>query len=293
MTETGSASFKAAVVQMRSGVDPAANLEQMTRLVREAASAGADYIQTPEMTGLVQQQRKPFFETVRTQSDDVLVKAASALAKELGITLHIGSTAIRLSDTKAANRAFLFGPDGVLIETYDKMHMFDVDLDNGESWRESAVYQPGEAAKLVDVCGAKTGLAICYDCRFPALHLAYALAGAEVLTGPSCFTRQTGEAHWHVLLRSRAIENGAYMIAAAQGGAMEDGRETFGHSIIIAPWGRVIAEVEGDEPGFAIADIDTAQVAAARAKIPNLRNQQDITLVDAVTRTGALPERAA
>ncbi|MEO1398595.1 MAG: carbon-nitrogen hydrolase family protein [Pseudomonadota bacterium] len=250
----------------------------MTELVGEAARAGAEYVQTPEMTGLVQQKRKAFFEAVRFDAEDPVLQTASALAKEHGIVLHIGSTPIRLDDDMAANRAVVFGPDGDRRASYDKIHMFDVDLDNGESWRESAVYQPGRSAVIVDVLGARFGLGICYDCRFPALHNTYAKSGVSVLTSPSCFTRQTGRAHWHVLMRSRAIETGSFMISAAQGGDMEDGRETFGHSIIVNPWGEVIAEVDNEEPGFAMAEIDVTQVTTARAKIPNLVNQRAFDL---------------
>ena len=232
------------------------------------------------MTGLVQQKRKPFFETIREEADDPVGPAASRLAKELGVTVHVGSTPIRVGDQMAANRAYLFGPNGELRASYDKIHMFDVDLANGESWRESAVYQPGTKGVTVDMDGALIGLAICYDCRFPELHTAYARLGVEVLTGPSCFTRQTGKAHWHALLRSRAIENGAYMIAAAQGGDLEDGRETYGHSIIINPWGEVIAEVKGEKPGIALAEIDTLQVAQARDRIPNLVNNRTFSIVN-------------
>ena len=266
--------FTAAVVQMRSGVSLEANIDLMTSGIREAAALGASYVQTPEMTGLVQQGGKDFFATVKSEADDPVGPAASSLAKELGIILHIGSTPILLGEGKAANRAYVYGSDGVLRACYDKIHMFDVDLDNGESWRESAVYQPGERGVIVDVNGVSFGLAICYDCRFPKLYTEYARDGVEVLTGPSCFTRQTGKAHWHTLLRSRAIENGAFMIAAAQGGDMEDGRETFGHSLIINPWGEVLAEVSGEEPGVALAKIDTDQVKAARGKIPNLVNNR-------------------
>ncbi|MEL7230431.1 MAG: carbon-nitrogen hydrolase family protein, partial [Pseudomonadota bacterium] len=238
----------------------------------QAAAAGATYIQTPEMTGLVEQDRQNFFASIRPENEDPVRDAAQSLARRLGITLHIGSTPVRVADKLAANRAYVFDPSGALLASYDKIHMFDVDLDNGESWRESAVYQPGEKAVIVDICSTPTGLAICYDCRFPALHRDYAQAGALVLTGPSCFTRQTGQAHWHILLRSRAAENGAFMIAAAQGGDHADGRTTYGHSIIIDPWGKVIAEVTGEEPGLALAQIDATQALAARAKIPNLKN---------------------
>ena len=264
--------MRAAVIQMRSGTEFEANVEAMDALVREAARAGATYVQTPEMTGLVQQRRRPFFETVCSEADDPIVARAADLAKELAITLHVGSTPIRLSDTQAANRAFVFGPDGRRLATYDKVHMFDVDLDEGESWRESAVYRPGEEAASFDLGDARIALTICYDIRFPHLYRDHALAGANVLSAPACFTRQTGRAHWHVLQRARAIENGAWMVSAAQGGDHADGRTTYGHSLIVSPWGEVVAEVEGEEPGFAIAEIDPAASAAARAKVPNLRN---------------------
>ena len=281
--------FTAAVVQMRSGIDTAANIAAMETLIREAASRGASYVQTPEMTGLVQKNRRPFFETIKAEAHDPISIAASALAKELDITLHLGSTPVLVEESRAANRAYVFGPDGVTLATYDKIHMFDVDLDNGESWRESAVYRPGREAVMVEVAGARIGLGICYDCRFPELTTTYARAGADILTAPACFTRQTGRAHWHILLRSRAIENGAYMIAAAQGGEMEDGRECFGHSLIVDPWGEVIAEVDGEEPGVALAEIDTSNVIAARAKIPNLVNNRAFTL----RRSGENKERSA
>lgn len=272
------AKLKAAVVQLRSGINMEANIAAMEELVRAAAADGADYVQTPEMTGLVQQSRTDFFRSVVAPEVDPVTKAAGKLALELSIHLHIGSTPVRLGDETAANRAYLFDPDGLLVASYDKIHMFDVDLDNGESWRESAVYEPGNRGVIADVLGVSMGLSICYDCRFPELYTQYARAGVEILTGPSCFTRQTGQAHWHVLLRSRAIENGAYLIAAAQGGDHEDGRETFGHSLIIDPWGKVIAEVAGEEPGYAIAEIDTAAVASARGKIPNLVNNRSFSI---------------
>tara|TARA_R110002020_G_scaffold143828_6_gene316463 strand:- start:2543 stop:3403 length:861 start_codon:yes stop_codon:yes gene_type:complete len=262
----------AAAVQMRSGVSPEANIAVMTDLVREAASRGARYVQTPEMTGAIQKDRAGLRRILRTEADDPVLGAASALAGELGIWLHIGSTAIDAGGGMTANRAVVFGPDGAAIGRYDKIHMFDVDLDNGESWRESAVYRPGEVARTVDLDGARLGLGICYDIRFPQLFRDLALAGADILTAPAAFTRQTGEAHWHVLQRARAIENGAFVISAAQGGLHEDGRETYGHSMIVDPWGRVIAEAEGDEPGIIVATLALDQVKAARAKIPNLKN---------------------
>jgi predicted amidohydrolase len=267
--------FKAAAVQMRSGRDPGRNVVDFEALVREAAAKGASYVQTPEMTGAIIRDKADRAAAFRPEGEDVIVAAARRLSAELGIFLHVGSTGILREDGKIANRAFLFTPDGALAARYDKIHMFDVDLDNGESWRESATYEPGTDALVVDVGAAKLGFAICYDVRFPHLFRSEALAGAEVLSVPAAFTRQTGEAHWHVLLRARAIENGAFLVAAAQGGLHEDGRETYGHSMIVDPWGRILAEVEDDEPGVAVAEIDTGQSAAARSKIPNLKNARD------------------
>jgi deaminated glutathione amidase len=267
--------FKAAAIQMCSGVDPAKNAATMERLVREAASHGAVYVQTPEMTGAVQKDRAGLRAILRDESQDLIVARAASLAAELKIHLHIGSTAIALDDGKVANRGFLFGPEGEIVCRYDKIHMFDVDLDKGESWRESSVYRPGDSARVASLPFAELGFAICYDVRFPQLFRTEALAGAQVLTVPAAFTRQTGEAHWEILLRARAIENGVFVIAAAQGGVHEDGRETFGHSMIINPWGKVLATAGLAGEAIVLADIDVSEVAAARAKIPNLKNARD------------------
>lgn len=264
--------MRVAALQMRSTTDVATNIAAFEALVREAASKGVDYVQTPEMTGIVQKNPKALIDAIYHENDDPLLSCAAALASELGIYIHIGSTAIALGDGKIANRAAVFTPAGVLTTTYDKIHMFDVDLDNGESWCESAVYAPGATLGLTTIADATFGLAICYDLRFPHMFRDQALRGAHVLTVPAAFTRQTGQAHWHVLLRARAIENGAFVIAAAQGGTHEDGRETYGHSLIIDPWGAIIAQKADDKPGVIIADIDVASVTAARAKIPNLKN---------------------
>lgn len=269
-------SFKVAAVQMRSGTSPERNAVDLDRLVREAAGQGARYVQTPEMTGALVRDKKAAAFT--SEDKDVIVATARRLAKELGIFLHIGSTAILRADGKLANRALLFGPDGGLRATYDKIHMFDVDLDKGESWRESATYEPGTKAVVTAVEGAMLGFAVCYDLRFPQLFRAEALAGADLLSVPAAFTRQTGEAHWHVLLRARAIENGAYLVAAAQGGLHEDGRETYGHSMIVDPWGRILAEVEHDAPAVIVAEVDPAQSQAARGKIPNLKNAREFAV---------------
>ncbi|MGL3609172.1 carbon-nitrogen hydrolase family protein [Rhizobium sp. G187] len=270
--------FKAAAVQMCSGVDPQRNAESMARLVKDAAARGAIYVQTPEMTGAVQKDRPGLMEVLRDEENDLIVEAASDLARELGIHLHVGSTAIKLPDGKIANRAFLFGPDGAKIASYDKIHMFDVDLDNGESWRESSVYRPGERALVADLPFAKIGFGVCYDVRFPHLFRAEAMAGAEILTTPAAFTKQTGEAHWEILLRARAIENGAFVISAAQAGLHEDGRETFGHSMIVGPWGKILAAAGGTGEAVVMAEIDTEAVKACRAKIPNLKNGRDFQL---------------
>ena len=264
--------LKVAAIQMRSGMDPAANVSVMRGLVRQAASAGATYVQTPEMTGMLERSREALFAKLKPEQSDPVVAAARELAIAHQIHLHIGSTAILLPDGKVANRAFLFAPNGDLVTTYDKIHMFDVDLDKGESWRESNTYTPGERAVIATLTFGKLGFAVCYDLRFPQLFRAEAKAGAHILTAPAAFTKQTGEAHWHVLLRARAIENGAFLISAAQAGLHEDGRETYGHSMVIDPWGQIVAEALTDEPQVVSAEIDLSQVAQARKKIPNLNN---------------------
>ncbi|MDR9774054.1 carbon-nitrogen hydrolase family protein [Rhizobium hidalgonense] len=276
-------SFKAAAIQMCSGVDPVKNAAAMARLVREAAAQGATYVQTPEMTGMLQRDRAAAGAVLADETHDIIVKTGSELAAEFGIHMHVGSTAIALADGKIANRGFLFGPDGRILNRYDKIHMFDVDLDNGESWRESAAYTAGSEARVLSLPFAEMGFAICYDVRFPALFRAQAVAGAEVMTVPAAFTRQTGEAHWEILLRARAIENGVFVVAAAQAGRHEDGRhedgrETFGHSMIIDPWGTVLASAGATGEAVIIAEIDPAAVKAAHDKIPNLRNGREFSV---------------
>ncbi len=235
------------------------------------------------MTGIVQRNRQKLFESIVPQDDDLLLQAGSKLAADLGIWLHIGSTAIRISEEKAANRAVLFSPSGGIAATYDKIHMFDVDLDNGERWRESAIYEPGKSGIVVNTDRFRLGISICYDLRFPELYRVMAVAGANLLACPAAFTQQTGKAHWHVLARARAIESGSFLLAAAQGGHHEDGRVTYGHSIIINPWGEKIAEIANDEPGFIACSINLAETDAARGKIPNLKNHRDffVETVDA------------
>ncbi|WP_018010837.1 carbon-nitrogen hydrolase family protein [Sinorhizobium medicae] len=274
--------FKAAAVQMCSGVDPARNAETMAELVREAALRGAGYVQTPEMTGAIQRDRSGLRSILRDEANDIVVRKAARLAGELAIYLHVGSTPIALADGKIANRGFLFGPDGAKICEYDKIHMFDVDLENGESWRESAAYHPGATARIADLPFGKLGFSICYDVRFPELFRQQAVAGAEIMSVPAAFTRQTGEAHWEILLRARAIENGLFVVAAAQGGTHEDGRETFGHSMIIDPWGRVLAQAGRTGEEIIIAEIDPLAVHTARAKIPNLKNARSFVLDEVI-----------
>ena len=270
-------SFKAAAIQMCSGVDPERNAADMARLARDAAAQGAIYIQTPEMTGAVQRDRAGLRAVLKGEADDIVLRKGRELAAELGVHLHIGSTAIAREDGKLANRGFLIGPDGGIICRYDKIHMFDVDLDNGESWRESAAYEPGCAALTASLPFADLGFTICYDVRFPALFRIQAVNGAEVISVPAAFTRQTGEAHWEVLLRARAIENGVFIIAAAQAGLHEDGRETYGHSMIVDPWGKVLASAGGTGEAVVVAEIDTGAVATARKRIPNLVNAREFS----------------
>src|SRR5476651_686271 len=265
------AAFKAAMIQMRSGLAPAANIDTAVRMIGEAKSAGADYVQTPEMTNIMEVKRERLFAKIVEEDADTSLATFRELARKLGIFIHVGSLAIKLTPEKAANRSFLIDPKGQIAARYDKIHMFDVDLANGESYRESRSYAPGDHAMLADLPWGRLGITICYDLRFPALYRALAEAGSTFLAIPSSFTKQTGEAHWHVLMRARAIENGCFVFAAAQGGRHEHGRETFGHSLIADPWGRVLAE-GGTEPGVVMAEIDPAEVTAARARIPSLQH---------------------
>jgi predicted amidohydrolase len=268
--------FKVAAVQMRSGVDVVRNVASATALVREAAAAGAAYVLTPEMTTILDRDRERLLASIAPEESDPSLAGFRALARELGIHLHIGSMAIRLPSDGVANRSFLIGPDGEIVATYDKIHMFDVDLAGGESYRESRLYRPGSAAVVADLPAARLGLSVCYDIRFPHLYRALAKAGASVIAVPAAFTKTTGEAHWHVLLRARAIETGAFVIAAAQGGHHEDGRDTYGHSMIVDPWGMILAEA-GTEPGIVVAEIDPAESTTVRQRLPALANERAFT----------------
>jgi predicted amidohydrolase len=270
--------FRAALVQMRTGRDVIGNIDACARLVREAKSLGAEYVQTPEQTSLMELDRASLFAHIVEEERDPALAAFQELARELQIHLHIGSLAVKVLPEKAANRTFFIDPKGEIIARYDKIHMFDVNLANGESYRESNTYRPGEVAVVVPLPFCKVGLTICYDVRFPALYRALAEAGADVLTVPAAFTKQTGEAHWHLLLRARAVETGCFVLAAAQGGHHENGRDTFGHSLVVDPWGRVIAEA-GNEPGVTIADIDLSLVAEARGRVPALEHGRRFEIV--------------
>lgn len=278
-TPSVGAPFTAALVQLRTGLLPQDNIVEATRLIRDAAAAGAVYIQTPEVTNIMQENRKALFDLLAYESDDLSLKAYRELARELGVHLHIGSLALKATADRAVNRSFLIAPDGEVIASYDKIHMFDIDLPNGETYRESANYQPGETAVIADLPWGRIGLTICYDLRFPALYRALAEAGASFISVPAAFTQKTGEAHWHSLLRARAIENGCYVLAAAQGGLHQNKRETFGHSLIVDPWGEIIAEGSKD-PGFVIAKIDPEKVTSVRASIPSLQHGRRFAISD-------------
>ena len=267
---------------MRSGLERSRNVDDACALIAEAAGKGATFIATPEMTNVVDRKADRLFETLPEENSLTEIMAFSEAAKKHGVFLLIGSMAVKIGERRAANRGFLFAPDGAIVARYDKIHMFDVDLPNGESWKESNVYQPGKEAVLVDTPIARIGLSICYDVRFPRLYRELCQNGAELLCVPAAFTRQTGIAHWKTLLAARAIENGAFVVAPAQGGTHEDGRQTYGHSLIIGPWGEILAEADGDEPGVVLAEIDPRAALEARQRIPNLALEQsfEVTILN-------------
>lgn len=269
--------MRVACVQMRSGLDRAKNVSDATGLIAEAAAAGAAFVATPEMTNVVVRKGSRLLATLPEESQLEDIGAFADAAKAHGIWLLIGSLAVK-SGARAANRSYLFAPDGSIAATYDKIHMFDVDLPGGESWKESRIYAPGERAVVASTDIGQIGLTICYDVRFPHLYRALSRSGAEILCAPAAFTRQTGRAHWKTLLTARAIENGAFIVAPAQGGVHEDGRETWGHSMIVGPWGDVLAEASGDEPGVVLADIELSEAREARQRIPNLGLEQEFEI---------------
>ena len=269
--------FLAACVQLRTGEDMARNIADAARLIHDAAAQGARFIATPENTSLMAADGGAKLSNSFDEAHDPALPAFASLAKELGVWLLIGSLAIKVSETKTANRSFLFGPDGTIKARYSKIHLFDVDLKTGESYRESDTVAGGDTATLADTQWGRFGLTVCYDVRFPQLYRELAHQGVFAFTIPSAFTVPTGEAHWQVLLRARAIENGAFVIAPAQGGTHQNGRKTYGHSLIVNPWGTVLAEA-GTEPGVIMAEIDPDQSKEARAKIPSLAHDRRFTL---------------
>ena len=266
--------LRVGLVQTRTPATHAAALAHVAPLVREAAAGGAQFILTPECTNVVQKDRARLLPSLTSLEDDIVVRGLRDLAVELGVWIDVGSALVKREEAggKAANRQAVIDPTGAIVATYDKLHMFDVDLPTGETARESAAYEPGERAVVVETPFGVLGLTICYDMRFPALHRALALKGATILTSPAAFTRPTGEAHWEVLLRARAIETGSFVLAAAQGGFHEDGRGTWGRSLAIGPWGEILGVLDHDEPGVLLADLDLSAAAKARAAIPALKN---------------------
>jgi predicted amidohydrolase len=275
MTTEGS--LRVGLVQTRTPATHAAALAHVVPLVREAAAQGARFILTPEGTNVLQKDRARLLPTLASLEDDQVVLGLRDLARELSVWIDVGSALVKREDGKAANRQAVIDPSGAIVATYDKLHMFDVQLPTGETAWESATYEPGERAVVVETPLGAFGLSICYDMRFAALYRALALGGAKVLTVPAAFTRPTGEAHWEVLLRARAIETGSFVLAAAQGGFHEDGRGTWGRSMVVGPWGEVIARLDHDEPGVLIADLDLAAADKARAAIPALKNARAFT----------------
>ncbi len=271
--------FTAACLQLNSSAVISENIATVTALAREAAAQGARFITTPEVTSIVTRMKEDVIRaSTFAQDEDPAVAAFRALAAELQVWLLIGSIPIRVADVKVANRCFLFDPNGQIAASYDKIHMFDVDLPNGERYRESKSFVPGQRAVLYDLPWGRLGLSICYDLRFPHLYRTLAKAGAAFLTIPAAFTKTTGEAHWHILLRARAIETGCFVLAPAQTGTHSgDGRKTYGHSLIVAPWGEVLADA-GEEIGFILAEIDPERVAKARAQVPALTHDVNYAL---------------
>jgi deaminated glutathione amidase len=264
--------LRVGLIQTRTPASQAAALAHVAPLVREAAAQGARFIATPEGTNILQRDKALLAPQLALLEDDLVVRGLRDLAAELGVTILIGSALVKREDGKGANRAALITPKGEIVATYDKLHMFDVDLPTGETARESEAYEPGVRAVTAGADELKLGLTICYDVRFPALYRALALAGAEVIVTPAAFTRPTGEAHWEILLRARAIETGSFVLAPAQGGFHEDGRGTWGRTLAIGPWGEVLGKLDHDEPGVLIADLELSAVAKARAAIPALAN---------------------
>ena len=267
--------MRVAILQMQSGIDPAGNACTIVSAVEEARAGGADMLFTPEMSNLLDSDRTRSEAQLRSEDEDQTLAAVRKAAAAAGLWVHLGSLALRGGAAMRLNRGFLIDADGGVRARYDKIHLFDVDLATGESWRESAVYARGQRAVAPETPWGKLGLSICYDIRFPDLYRTLTDAGASILAIPAAFTVPTGQAHWHVLLRARAIEAGVFVIAAAQAGRHEDGRETFGHSLAVDPWGEVLLDM-GREPGLAFVDLDIGRVAEVRSRVPALHHRRPI-----------------
>ncbi len=273
--------MKVALLQMTAGIDPAANAETLVKAVADTATAGAAMLFTPEMSGLIDRYRTRAAASIVTEADDPVLTAVRVAARDHGVWVHLGSLAVRREDGRFANRSFVIDPEGTIRARYDKLHLFDVELPGGEVWRESAAYAPGDTASVVDTPAGMLGLSICYDLRFPDLYRALSDAGATILGVPAAFTRLTGAAHWHTLLRARAIEAGAWVVAAAQTGEHADGRTTYGHSLVIDPWGEVLLDM-GEAAGLGFATLDPERLAAARSRVPVLTHRRSIPPVAVV-----------
>ena len=264
-----------ALYQARTGIDPAANARDLVAAIDEAAGGGAAMLFTPEMSGLLDRDRQRGAAHLRSEEEDEVLAAVRETAARTGLWVHLGSLALKRDDGRLANRGFVIDGKGEIRARYDKMHLFDVDLPTGESWRESASYAPGERAVVVETPAGPLGLSICYDLRFPDLYRALTDAGAKLIAIPAAFTVPTGQAHWHVLMRARAIEAGVFVVAAAQGGRHEDGRETYGHSLVVGPWGEIPLDM-GDEKGVGFADIELQRVDEVRMRLPAIRHRRPI-----------------
>lgn len=269
--------MRIALYQARTGIDPAANADDLAGAVAGAAAGGAAILFTPEMSGLLDRDRERAAPHYRHEADDAVLARVRAAAGEAGIWVQLGSLALLAEDgERLVNRSFLIDEQGEIRARYDKMHLFDVDLPTGESWRESASFVPGSQPSVAASPLGCIGLSICYDLRFAALYAALSEAGATVLSIPAAFTVPTGEAHWHVLMRSRAIESACFVVAAAQAGQHEDGRVTYGHSLVVDPWGRILLDMDETSPALGFADLDLGELAAVRARLPVLRHRRPI-----------------
>jgi len=273
--------MRAALLQSCTGIDPDASAKAISSAIADAAAQGADMLFTPEMSNLLDRDRARAAEHLSSEAQDPVLGAARRAAAEAGIWVHLGSLALRgeRADGRLVNRGFVIDGNGDIRARYDKIHLFDVDLPTGESWRESAAYAPGERVVAVDTPWGRLGLAICYDLRFPDLFRALSDAGAAMLALPAAFTVPTGKAHWHVLLRARAIESSCWVIAAAQSGAHEDGRATYGHSLVIDPWGEIALDM-GQANGLGYAEIDVAKTSDVRMRVPSLQHRRPIGPVE-------------